>query len=390
MAGKGKHNRPKVVPGRGNVSLGESDQIVDIAPDINLIFQQDGDIVSVVATNPYYYEYDFNSAELSLPDQYQHIVAKLTEVLDAGKNYDLYELAHCGHELYLKIVGHDEIRTQIFEAENSDKVLRIDITSRKFTFPFGLLYTRDPDQILDARFFLGVGHIVNRIPRERDFLKTRPALICDGDPGISWAVNSDLQHATLYEVPRLKQLARSRFACHRSSVSPLGEFRKVAGGKGYAELRAKLKSQGSRIIHFACHGRKGAGGEPAGFIIDSNFEVSTIMLEKSNFTLERSPIIFLNACEMAFDSADSFHCFVQPFFKMNAKAIVAPECPINDSSATYFANAFYKYFVRQHHMVADAVWLARQERLVRGDYTGLAYSVFGQPEAYIAPKAIAC
>ena len=387
---RGKHNRPARIPGRDAVELGAPNLSVGKGADINVIVRAFDAGYPAYSVSPYPHVYRVGLSPSDLAAVSASMNAHLEAAILDGSESDLGKLAHIGHELFQELIQPEELRSRIAAAPGSPDLdsrpgqapLRIDVTTTDCQCPWGLLYIRDPDLGVDPELFLGGAHVLNRLPHAERFYAARPAKLVSGQPRLRFATNSDLGHAEKYEIPRLRQLTRDRFNLHRADVDALGAFGGERGDLAAADFRRRLTEAKAQIIHVACHGHSG-DGKPDRVVIDNEFEIDAYMFRKRGFALSEAPVVFLNACEMGRVSAATFASFAMALLDAGVRAVLAPECAVRDDQATYFANAFYKYFVRQAHTIADATWLAKRERLRRGDISALAYSLFGQPETYI-------
>lgn len=381
---KSKHNRPRRLKHVFAESIAPAHGLVASPPDVSVVIEDYGDAISLRVAYPMHAKSVVKKKDIPAAETYRFLAAELGDyLLDSDK---LFDLAHAAHELYLLLVPA-EAQTYIESARAAERSLRIDVASDDFTFPFGLLYTRDPEEDLDVRWFLGFQHILSRLPKFNGFIGQQPPELHNGPPKISYALHDSLDDAVNHEIPRIERLSQQRKGFHVGEVAHLGSFDGTRTSAAVGELRAVIKKQAPHILHLACHGSIGEGADPAVFAIDNGLLVTTKNFQKRDYVFEKGPLVFLNACEMGCDSTNKFHSFVDLMFDMKARAVIAPECVVPSARASRFASSFYKWFVRYHLPAADALHAARHERLDRAnDPIGLAYSLYGQPETFVSPK----
>jgi hypothetical protein len=358
--------------------------IIKRGADISFFIQEKGDSFEIL-TVPSGDLKTFDATVEASDRLHDRMVRCLSEYLESGDTESLKKLAALGLQAFHELVASERIRNEIITAARDGSPLRIDVNANKFQFPWNLLYLEELSGPVNPRSFLGFAHMVSRVPlskpNQQSFLDSRPASMGVIDPNVTLALHSSLMNAKKLEIPYIRHLGKARGRLHKINESfVLPSLDPAITTDEYARIRNILLEKSPHILHFSCHGNVGTGSAPSSLEIDDNFKVECDLLTKSGFTLKNQPIVFMNACEMGMKHGGSFVDFQRVFFNMGARALLAPECKISDKKASHFSRSFYKYFVRQHNDLAMAAYKARRSRLKRDDYSGLAYSLFGQPE----------
>ncbi|HEU4729941.1 MAG TPA: CHAT domain-containing protein, partial [Kofleriaceae bacterium] len=153
------------------------------------------------------------------------------------------------------------------------------------------------------------------------------------------------------------------------------------------ELRLALASGRFDAIHFAGHGVAGATSADRAEIrleAGSRLRPEDLTGEVANLH-KRSPIVFLNACEIGRAGMG----LTQPggwprgFLTAGAGAFIGPLWNVADTSAASFAAAFYAGLI-DGATVGAAARAARREIQAASDPTWLAYSVYAHGSARLA------
>ncbi len=145
-------------------------------------------------------------------------------------------------------------------------------------------------------------------------------------------------------------------------------------------MRDLIRLGHADVVHFVCHGERGADGEGGRFKIDDGLIVRSDILLAPPYRLDAGPLVFLNACEMGMDAPDRFDGFAKALLDCGARAVLAPECHVPDDRAAKFECRVYEKVLREQRPLSDAVRKATHELCTEGDPIGLAYNIYGQAE----------
>jgi CHAT domain-containing protein len=153
------------------------------------------------------------------------------------------------------------------------------------------------------------------------------------------------------------------------------------------------------ILHFACHGDArqeavlSADLMMRGRVREGHYQPDLLSADmvgvSARFAKTTSPVVFLNACRvgqngMTIAGAGGFaQSFLKPKSRQGAGVFVGCLWSIGDQPASTFASTFYRSLTERATLV-DAAKAAREAAKSAGEFTWLAYSVYGDPMARAA------
>ncbi len=184
-----------------------------------------------------------------------------------------------------------------------------------------------------------------------------------------FCLHSRLREAHQREWPSIEGLVRATQQDRVELLGPTETLAHVIDGK---TLLAHLCKGKHNIVHFACHADPGNAGEDvlrlslinlADLLDITEKDYSTVEIRLGTRTfahqqgnLETNPLVFLNACQTGggVDILKEMYNLPRKFVERQAGAVIATACPVPDIFAAEFARVFYGYFLRGHHMLAEA------------------------------------
>lgn len=136
------------------------------------------------------------------------------------------------------------------------------------------------------------------------------------------------------------------------------------------------------ILYFLCHGGRDDDGGPL-LVLD---KLGRAGISKSNLTarhvaLGHRPLVVMNACDSAALEPDKAISLVRGFTYNGAGAVIGTETAIFPSLAYAFADAFLDGALTAGSSLGAALRSARLELLRLGNPLGLAYILYGLPDA---------
>ncbi|MFI7068396.1 CHAT domain-containing protein [Kribbella sp. NPDC050124] len=132
------------------------------------------------------------------------------------------------------------------------------------------------------------------------------------------------------------------------------------------------------ILYFLCHGEERARGP---VLVLGRAGISRSNLTAKKVSLDHQPLVVMNACDTAALEPEKAISLVQGFVYHGAGAVVGTEITIFTSLAYGFALAFLDSLLTDHASLGTALRASRLELLRRGNPLGLAYILYGLPDA---------
>lgn len=142
------------------------------------------------------------------------------------------------------------------------------------------------------------------------------------------------------------------------------------------------------MIYFYTHGGLDRSQSYAGVGEKEQIKEGDLHAWKPNFWRKR-PLIFINACESAAYTPDSFENMLQFFARHGASGVIATQCPVLELLADAVSVRFFCAFWQQIP-AGQALYQARRDLLFaeRADPRGLAYSLFASADVQLAQPII--
>ncbi|MGX1159801.1 CHAT domain-containing protein [Arthrobacter sp. SLBN-100] len=307
-------------------------------------------------------------------------------------------LAKEGFRLYQKIFYHpaggadarrlgDWLRQQ---TTGRDEVLKIQLLTRNFPVPWGLLYIDDEWKAggTDWRRFLGMSHIIEQIPLQTA-MTTLSGVIDSGPTGLSVSVNfnesiDEQMHADF--VARQVQYWGAA-ADFRPPINLVSRTKR-------AELVGALKDAASpdQILYLFCHavaaGLTGDGPDASCLVLsgDERITLGDLNLEApTTVQLAGSPLVFINACESAELSPLFYDGFVPYFMAKGARGVIGTECKTPALFAAEWAKSFFDQFLEGGSLGEVFLRMRREFFEQHGNPLGLIYGIHCDGDTRVHP-----
>jgi hypothetical protein len=310
-------------------------------------------------------------------------------------------LAKAGFRLYQKIFYHpaggadarrigEWLRQQ---ATATNEVLKIQLVTRGFPVPWGLLYIDEEwnAEAIDWQRFLGMSHIIEQIPLQTT-LTTPNGIIDSGSAGLSVSVNFN---------ESIDQQMRADFVARQVSYwGAVVDFNppvKVVSRTKRDELVSALKNGATpdQVLYLYCHavaaGLTG-GGPDSSFLVlsgDEHVTLGDLNLEApTTVQLAGSPLVFINACESAELSPSFYDGFVPYFMAKGARGVIGTECKTPALFAADWASTFFDLFLDGGSLGEIFLRMRRQYFEQHGNPLGLVYGVHCDGDTRVHPAMI--
>lgn len=296
------------------------------------------------------------------------------------------ELARIGYHHYNIIFPGEGVRNEIEKLIGDDKKTRVSVNSNSFIYPWSALYSIDPSQEVDPKYFLGLNSVFYRMLNPMNAEDNSPPFeieIGQSHSALTYGWSENLPNAEAIEVNYIRQLKEDNLS---GRVTEIPAFVNNNGlDRNLKIFDASINDNKPAFIHLACHAENGKTSSQRKIQLRNATYISERDLENAKFEFSDSPIVFINACSVAFVDPNHFASLIQFLLKAGARAVLAPECRIDDERAARFAKSFLQQFFEYGMDLSDALYNARRERFDdEKDLTGIAYALYGQADAKIS------
>ena len=251
--------------------------------------------------------------------------------------------------------------------QRRDRITQMTIVSHGDPVPWELLYPFAPGG-QDA------GFLIDQFPVARRRYGPRPArrlelgaadLVLSGDGSLA---------AAPAEIEALDGLLRGRgLAARRIDDLP--------------SLLQAFQRGDVGLLHFSCHNAFPRGAPNASRILLGNQQFEPVFLERHAGRFA-APLVFLNACRT--DGQAPLYTTVEgwaaSFLRAGAGAFIGSLWEVVDSSASTYAQEFYRAALAGHTLAESARQARDAIRDNPGDPTWLAYTLYGDPAATVSTQ----
>jgi CHAT domain len=307
-------------------------------------------------------------------------------------------LAREGFRLYQKIFYHpaggadarhlgDWLRQQ---ATGRNEVLKIQLVTRDFPVPWGLLYIDDEwkADATDWQRFLGMSHVIEQIPLQTT-LTTLSGIIDSESAGLSVSVN--------FNESIDKQMEADFVARQVSYWGGIVDFKppvNVVSRTKRDELVNALKDGATpdQILYVYCHavaaGLTGDGPDASCLVLsgDERVTLGDLNLEApTSVQLAGNPLVFINACESAELSPMFYDGFVPYFMAKGARGVIGTECKTPALFAAEWARTFFDQFLDGGSLGQVFLRMRREFFEQHGNPLGLIYGVHCDGDTRVQP-----
>jgi len=296
------------------------------------------------------------------------LIGELDAIATGGAGMSAAEtrayLAAAGAELWHDLLPQ-ALRDQFWDRQ--DRITQLTILTENDIVPWELLYPLDPghDEGFLVEQFPVTRGIFDRAPAGR--LRLRPArfVLPGGSPPEAGREISEIAGALAGPRPGRGDIVR-----------------------GLTPLLDLLRSGDFGLLHFACHGNFDPVAGASIRFGDARFTPTLLAPAEINKTLAaRAPLVFVNACRSGglAPSYNGMDGFARKFLAAGATAFIGSMWAVVDGAAFEFAAALYEGLSGGDTLGAAVTQARREAASQPGDPSWLAYSVYGDPGARLAP-----
>lgn len=307
-------------------------------------------------------------------------------------------LAKEGFRLYQKIFYHpasgaDSRRLGdwlLEQATGTNEVLKIQLVTRDFPVPWGLLYIDDgwKADAVDWQRFLGMSHIIEQIPLQTT-LTTLSDIINSEPAGLSVSVTFNESIDKQMEADFVARQV-SYWAAAVGFTPPVNVVRRTKRD----ELVNALKDGATpdQILYVYCHavaaGLTGDGPDASCLVLsgDERLTLGDLNLEApTSVQLAGNPLVFINACESAELSPMFYDGFVPYFMAKGARGVIGTECKTPALFAAEWATSFFDQFLDGGSLGQIFLRMRREFFEQHGNPLGLIYGVHCDGDTRVKP-----
>ncbi len=298
------------------------------------------------------------------------------------KDQTLVKLANTGWQLFDKLFfgpGHDLQVKQMGEALKQlarDQHLKLQIFSKDFTLPWGLLYVGDDPDKPEPEMFLGLKHIIEHIPLQQGMQVLDQEIDASGGFSISLNVNKDIdtqmgQPIIQRQIDYWQELAGKSGKIVNQVRSDLFDVMEAINGE-----------TNDQFLYFYCHAithdlKEDGGPDQSRIVLTGNQELTLAKMRRAKNALPGKPVIFINACESAELSPEFYDGFVPYFVNKGARGVIGTECETPALFAEEFANRFFRRFLAAEQSLGEIFLEMRREFFFNHhNIMGLLYALY--------------
>lgn len=313
-------------------------------------------------------------------------ISKQTLPILANAGYDLF------HKLF--IYNMDETTKRMGEAlkelAKSTK-LKLQIVSKDFTMPWGLLYVGDNPDEPEPEMFLGLKHVIEHIPLQFNMQVLDPHVNSSDGFTIALNVNKDIdtqmgQPIIGRQIEFWEKLAAKTAAIQMDVRENIPQvMKKMNDGETQDDL-----------IYFYCHAlsfdiSETASGGPdnSKLVLTGHQELTLSRMQRADNPFPGHPLVFINACESAELSPQFYHGFVPYFMSKGARGVIGTEVETPALFAEEFAYRFFKRFLAADSSLGELFLdLRRKFFFEQNNVMGLLYALYVDGDTRVTAPVI--
>ena len=310
----------------------------------------------------------------------------------------LPSLAEAGYRLYQRIFFSPSSDPNV---QNLGKKLRqilqsepckIQVFSQDFVLPWGILYLADRlDRAnIQPSLFLGLRHIIEHIPLQKDMLVIENKINCASGLNISLNVNKDIDK-TMGPLVSSQEKYWEAIRLNNPNVKVIYRTTKNEVLSALEDPKAS-----DQVLYFYCHGisqdvEETGGVDASTLILSGNDKLTIKDLSIDAPIVDRllnEPLVFINACESAELSPLVFDGFVPYFVAKGARGVIGTECKVPAKFAVEWARRFFDRFLKGEAL--GEIFLALRQELYNDEHNllGLLYALYVDCDTRIFPSII--
>jgi hypothetical protein len=300
----------------------------------------------------------------------ESLVEDLEKVAGGESGYSPQEarnyLIDAGTKLWRELLP-ERLRQQFWERQ--DRIRQLTILADNDKVPWELLYPNDLGR-------KATGFLVEQFPVTRDVFERPPLPATLNFRASRFVLPDGSPPAADAEIAFLRELLEAAPA----DEAVISEF---------APLREQINRGNFGLLHFACHNNFCVDRGSSINFGSRSFTTTNMETARVSLALKSSaPLVFINACRSAGLAAtyNRLDGWAEAFLQAGAAAFIGSLWAVGDRTARKFAELFYQS-LKRGDTLGEATMSARRTIAERGgDPTWLAYAVYGNPRARIAPR----
>ena len=310
----------------------------------------------------------------------------------------LPSLAEAGYRLYQRIFFSPSSDPNLQNLGNKlRKILqsepcKIQVFSQDFVLPWGILYLADRLDRANIQpfLFLGLRHIIEHIPLQKDMLVIENKINSTSGLNVSLNVNNDIDKTM---GPLVSNQEKYWEAIRLNNPEVKVTYRTTKNEVLTALEDPKASDQ---ILYFYCHGvsqdiDETGGVDASTLILSGNDKLTIKDLSIDAPIVDRllnEPLVFINACESAELSPLVFDGFVPYFVAKGARGVIGTECKVPAKFAVEWARRFFDRFLKGEAL--GEIFLALRQEFFNDEHNllGLLYALYVDCDTRISPSII--
>ena len=310
----------------------------------------------------------------------------------------LPSLAEVGYRLYQRIFFSPSSDPNL---QNLGRKLRqilqsgpckIQVFSQDFVLPWGILYLADrfDRDNIQPSLFLGLRHIIEHIPLQKDMLVIENKINCTSGLNIGLNLNTDIDKT----MGPLVSNQEKYWEAIRSNNPNVKVIYRTTKNEVLSALEDPKTSD--QVLYFYCHGisqdvEETGGVDASTLILSGNDRLTIKDLSIDAPIVDRllnEPLVFINACESAELSPLVFDGFVPYFVAKGARGVIGTECKVPAKFAVEWARRFFDRFLKGEAL--GEIFLALRQELFNDEHNllGLLYALYVDCDTRIFPAII--
>jgi hypothetical protein len=305
----------------------------------------------------------------------------------ANAGYDLFDQIFYGpgHDLQARALG-DALRKMAQEQD-----LHLQIFSKNFMLPWGMMYVGDDPDEPDPEMFLGLRHIVEHIPLQQNMQVLDYEIDISDGLHIGLNVNTDIDQQMGQPIIQ-RQIDSWQATAQRNSQI------KVDVRKDHLSVLEALNTGDAPddVMYFYCHAESFDLNEPEkgtpdySRLIFNNHQALTLRkLGRNRELLTGQPLVFINACESAELSPEFYDGFVPYFVNKGARGVIGTECETPALFAEEFAKRFFEQFLKAEASLGEIFLALRREFYFENhNLLGLLYALYVDGDTRLSNTAV--
>src|SRR5215211_5228104 len=276
----------------------------------------------------------------------------------------------------------------LLKSLSQKKQLQVQIVAERFFFPWSLLYDGDDSDNPDAKQFWGFKHVIEYMPEfsSPTLVSFAPAIEIGDTLDIAFVCNNGID--TQFSAP-IVQGQRDAF-----NALPGVSVKDYANVQDFVNLMKDPNAP--PLIYFYCHAVSKFPGEEEGVdgsmiaLTDAKLRLRELKnkARTSLPTLEKAPLVFLNACESAELSPYLYDGLMTYMNGRGVRGMIGTEGETPALFAAEFAKEFIRRFAAGGQPLGELLLDMRREYLEqKNNVMGLVYALYSSGDVVVQRPA---